>query len=119
MLFDSEGKSVWKQPAILSSTLTGKQHLAVDRIDDQEWIAVWADDGGADNDRGSDILMQNLPIPHSTQLANPASVFCEEQSGSLETRTDADGNQNGYCIFADGSECEQWAFFRGECKPGQ
>lgn len=50
-------------------------------------------------------------------LANPASVYCEEQGGTLEIRTDADGGQYGVCIFADGSECEEWAYFRGECQP--
>lgn len=52
-------------------------------------------------------------------LANPASVYCEEQGGRLEIRTGADGGQIGFCIFPDGSECEEWAFFRGECLPGQ
>ena len=28
------------------------------------------------------------------------------------------GVRCGYCIFPDGSECEEWAFFRGECVPG-
>jgi putative hemolysin len=51
-------------------------------------------------------------------LANPASVYCEEQGGVIEMRTDADGGQYGMCIFPDGSECEEWAFFRGECSPG-
>ncbi len=50
-------------------------------------------------------------------LPNPASVFCEEQGYKLEMRTDASGTA-GYCIFPDGSECEEWAFFRGECAPG-
>ena len=52
-------------------------------------------------------------------LANPASVYCEEQGYTLEIRTDASGNQYGVCIFPDGSECEEWAFFRGECGPGE
>ncbi|OQA39475.1 MAG: hypothetical protein BWY52_03111 [Chloroflexi bacterium ADurb.Bin325] len=52
-------------------------------------------------------------------LANPASVYCEEQGGRLEIRTAADGGQFGVCVFADDSECEEWAFFRGECQPGQ
>jgi putative hemolysin len=50
-------------------------------------------------------------------LPNPASVFCQEQGFTLELRSDADG-MAGYCIFPDGSECEEWAFYRGECAPG-
>ncbi len=49
-------------------------------------------------------------------LPNPASVYCEEQGGSVEIRTDDTGGQYGVCIFQDGSECDEWAFFRGECK---
>jgi putative hemolysin len=49
------------------------------------------------------------------QLANPASVYCGEQGGKVEMRTDETGGQIGYCVFPDGSECEEWAFFRGEC----
>jgi hypothetical protein len=51
-------------------------------------------------------------------MPNPASVFCEEQGGRLEIREDASGGQVGICIFTDGSECEEWAYFRGECAPG-
>jgi putative hemolysin len=51
-------------------------------------------------------------------LPNPASVFCEEQGGTLEIREEA-GGQVGYCAFDDGSECEEWAFYRGECAPGE
>jgi len=50
-------------------------------------------------------------------MANPASVHCEEEGGTLEMREDTDGGQFGMCIFEDGSECEEWAFFRGECVP--
>ncbi len=50
-------------------------------------------------------------------MPNPASVYCEEHGGTLEIREDpATGGQVGYCLFADGSECEEWAFFRGECQ---
>ena len=59
------------------------------------------------------------PEPAQGELANPASVYCQEQGGKLEMRTDAQGGQYGVCIFDDGSECDEWAFFRGECKPGQ
>ena len=27
----------------------------------------------------------------------------------------SDGSQNGICVFPDGSECDEWAYFRGEC----
>jgi len=50
-------------------------------------------------------------------LANPASVYCEEQGGTLDMREGEDGT-TGYCVFDDGSECDEWAFFRGECEPG-
>jgi len=49
------------------------------------------------------------------QIANPASVYCDEQGHNLEIRTNADGSQTGYCIFDNGTECEEWAFFRGKC----
>jgi len=54
----------------------------------------------------------------TANLPNPASVFCEENQGTLDFRQDASDGTNGVCVFANGSECEEWAFFRGECKPG-
>ena len=56
------------------------------------------------------------PAP-AAGLPNPASVFCEEQGFTLELRTDAAGNQSGICHFPDGTECDEWAFYRGECGP--
>jgi putative hemolysin len=61
------------------------------------------------------------PVPTPTpaaEIANPASVFCEQNSGQLELRTDASGSVAGFCLFADGSECEEWGYFRGDCHPG-
>jgi putative hemolysin len=60
------------------------------------------------------------PSPSSTDvgLPNPASVNCEQQGGRLEIRTGDSGGQVGFCIFPDGSECEEWALFRNECQPG-
>ena len=55
------------------------------------------------------------PAGNSSQLANPASVNCVQKGYKLEIRTGSDGGQTGYCIFPDGNECEEWAFFRGEC----
>lgn len=52
----------------------------------------------------------------TTTIANPASVYCEEQEGKVDIRTAADGSQTGYCIFPAGGECEEWAFYRDECQ---
>ncbi|MDD5306065.1 MAG: DUF333 domain-containing protein [Deltaproteobacteria bacterium] len=58
------------------------------------------------------------PAPSdNVRIANPASVNCVKNGGRLEIRTEAAG-QYGVCVFADGSRCEEWAFFRGECRPG-
>jgi putative hemolysin len=50
-------------------------------------------------------------------MANPASVYCEQQGNTLEIQTAPDGSQSGICIFPDGSTCDEWAYFRGECGP--
>jgi len=49
-------------------------------------------------------------------MANPASVYCEAQGGVLDIR-DTDKGQIGICVFQDKKECEEWAYFRGECDP--
>jgi putative hemolysin len=51
-------------------------------------------------------------------MPNPASENCVVQGGTVDIRQ-GDGGEVGYCVFADGSECEEWALMRGECKPGE
>ena len=71
---------------------------------------------------------QSAPTPNEAEgtvptgtaqasMPNPASVYCEEQGNRLEIRTAADGSQSGACIFPDGSECDEWAYYRKECGP--
>lgn len=55
--------------------------------------------------------------PQEAGIANPASVYCEEHGGKVDIRTAADGSQSGFCMFPDGSECDEWAYYRGECLP--
>jgi len=52
-----------------------------------------------------------------TNIANPASVYCEERGGRLELQYDAAGGVAGVCFFPDGSSCDEWAYFRGQCGP--
>lgn len=58
------------------------------------------------------------PTP-AANMPNPASVYCAEHGGTLEIVTAADGSQTGLCKFPDGTACEEWAYYRGECAPGQ
>ena len=57
----------------------------------------------------TDIPPANIP--------NPASVNCIDKGNKLEIITAEDGSQSGVCTFPDGSSCEEWAYFRGECLP--
>ena len=65
---------------------------------------------------------QTSPTPAATSspepnMPNPAAVYCEQHGGKSEIVTAADGSQSGRCIFPDGSTCDEWAYFRGECHP--
>ncbi|MBN2006056.1 MAG: DUF333 domain-containing protein, partial [Anaerolineae bacterium] len=42
-------------------------------------------------------------------VANPASVYCEEQGGHIEVRDSAAGQYNA-CVFESGQECDAEAF---------
>ena len=55
------------------------------------------------------------PVEPTTpaELANPASVFCVEQGGTLEIVDEA-GGQVGYCNLPDGTRVEEWEYFRSE-----
>ncbi|MHB8135010.1 MAG: putative hemolysin [Anaerolineaceae bacterium] len=55
----------------------------------------------------TDIPQVNMP--------NPASVYCEQKGNKHEIQTASDGSQSGICIFPDGSSCDEWAYFKGEC----
>ena len=66
------------------------------------------------------VLQAQTPEPTAINnpeinIPNPASVYCTQQGNKLEIRTAADGSQSGACIFPDGSACDEWAYFRGEC----
>lgn len=65
------------------------------------------------------ILLFVAACQPKADMPNPASVYCEENGGTFEVREEQSGGQVGYCRFEDGSECEEWAFLRGECQPGE
>ena len=45
----------------------------------------------------------------NSEIANPASVYCEENGGTLNL-------DEWLCMFEDGSYCEEWSYYRGECE---
>ena len=51
------------------------------------------------------------PPPPRIGMANPASVFCVQQGGTLRIVRTAQG-EHGMCKLPDGREVEEWAFFR-------
>lgn len=63
------------------------------------------------------MLTSCTPLQTQAGLPNPASVYCEQNGNRLEIRTSTDGSQSGVCFFPDSSECDEWAYYRGECGP--
>jgi putative hemolysin len=53
--------------------------------------------------------------PSAANITNPASTYCTEKGNRLEIRTAAGGGQYGVCVFDGGSQCDEWAYFRGQC----
>ncbi|MFN3837035.1 MAG: DUF333 domain-containing protein [Brevundimonas sp.] len=50
--------------------------------------------------------------PRMIGMANPASKYCLDIGGRLETTTAADGGQSSLCHLPDGRVMEEWALFR-------
>jgi len=55
------------------------------------------------------------PDKKAVGLPNPASVHCIDLGGKLIPQHDANGGGYALCALPDGSRCEEWALFRGEC----
>ena len=48
-------------------------------------------------------------------LQNPASAYSKFLGYPSKYKVDSLGNQLKVCILPDGSECDEWKFFRGLC----
>lgn len=48
----------------------------------------------------------------ASAIPNPAAEFCVKCGYKSEIRTDPQGGQYGVCVFPDGSECDEWAYYR-------
>jgi len=63
------------------------------------------------------VVTTAAPVQNATGIANPASVYCGQVGGKTVIKKDATGAEYGVCTFPNGSSCEEWALYRGECKP--
>lgn len=51
-------------------------------------------------------------------VANPASKHCVQQGGAVVIQKNGEGGEFGVCVFEDNRQCEEWAFYRGNCPKG-
>ncbi len=79
----------------------------------QSGVCIFPD--GSECDEWAFYRHECTPATQDASMPNPASVFCEQQGYAVDIRTASDGSQSGVCIFPDGGECDEWAFFRGDC----
>jgi len=52
------------------------------------------------------------------KLANPATINCLKYGAKWKMVTDSEGNQKGICIFPNGTQIDEWKFFRLSQKKG-
>ncbi len=52
------------------------------------------------------------------EIGNPAAIHCTETAGAAWSTRESDNGQYGICTFTDGSWCDEWDYYRGNCEPG-
>lgn len=57
-------------------------------------------------------------LAKDTALSNPATVYCLSQGGKFSMRKALDGSTEGYCELQNNIQCEEWAYYRGDCPSG-
>lgn len=61
------------------------------------------------------VMILTLSFVSAFALANPASVKCEEDGGTLTIVTDSTWAQSWVCTFSNWVSCDEWAYYRWEC----
>lgn len=97
------------------------------RTPEDSWVCQdgqWVKHGNPSSPMPSKPCIKNGEIVSAQEsdngagIANPASKNCQDKGGQWSTSRETAGTL-GICKFSDGSECEEWQFFRGECMKGQ
>jgi putative hemolysin len=85
-------------------------------------LAFYGLHGWLDATRPLVVLEPKLPDEDAssspTGLANPASVYCIKNGGTVDIMAGWDSGQIGICTFPNGNQCEEWAMMRGDCPVG-
>lgn len=54
-----------------------------------------------------------------TGYVTPAARYCAITGGAYTVTAKSNTeDEQGTCAFKNGTSCDAWAFFRGECAPG-
>lgn len=61
------------------------------------------------------IAFLSLIYTFTFAIANPASVKCEQDGGTLTIVKDAEWWENWICTFSNWVSCDEWAYYRWEC----
>ncbi len=76
-------------------------------------------DGSAVGRRGPNCEFTPCPGEGGSKIANPASAYCKTLGGGVtiirEELGPDGGGEVGMCGFPDGTSCEEWTVYRGEC----
>ncbi len=97
----------------------GEEYLPAWCLDSKNSEQEPKEDG---EDVGNENINTNTNQPINTNesvgIANPAAVKCLDDGGSLEAYM-TEAGEASLCVFEDDSICNQWAYYRGECQPGE
>jgi putative hemolysin len=50
-----------------------------------------------------------------TLIPDPSAVYCDALGYENRIGTRESGAQYGICVFPDGTECDSWSFYEGQC----
>jgi putative hemolysin len=87
----------------------GCNPFAKDKPEETDPVVAVEDRVADDTDYGDPQMAED------TALSNPATVYCLSRDGEFTMEKTLAGTTEGYCKLDDGTECEVWAMYKGEC----
>lgn len=75
-------------------------------------VAGCGSDATSSSTAASQTASSDTVADSTVGVPNPASVYCEEQGGEVVIVTAADGSQSGRCRLPNGTEVDEWEYYR-------